>query len=82
MPNKISAIVSALMALSYSLMGILLFIYPDSAFTERFLPDYKWAYYLGTLLIVYGIYRAWRMYQKFKDDDDDEEYEYYDGTKG
>ncbi|MDZ7899887.1 MAG: hypothetical protein U5N85_17920 [Arcicella sp.] len=82
MPNKISAIVSALMALSYSFMGILLFIYPDSAFTERFLPDYKWAYYLGTLLIIYGIYRAWRMYQKFKDEDEDDDYEYYDGTKG
>jgi formate hydrogenlyase subunit 3/multisubunit Na+/H+ antiporter MnhD subunit len=81
MPNKISAIVAALMALSYSVMGILLFIYPDSAFTERFLPNYRWAYYLGALLIIYGCYRAWRVYKKFKDDDDDD-YEYYDGTKG
>jgi len=82
MPNRISAIVSALMALSYSAMGILIIIFPESAFSERFLPNYKWSYYLGLLLLVYGIYRAWRVYKKFNDDDDGEQYEYYDGRKG
>jgi hypothetical protein len=84
MPNKLSAIVYALMALSYSVMGILIMLYPESAFSERFLPNYRWSYYLGILLVVYGVYRAWRAYKKFEDDNDndDEEYEYYDGRKG
>lgn len=84
MPNKLSAIVYATMALSYSVMGILLMLYPESVFSERFLPNYRWSYYLGTLLVVYGVYRAWRAYERFKDDeeDDDEGYEYYDGKKG
>ena len=81
MPNKLSAIVYALMALSYSVMGILLIIFPESAFSERFLINYRWSYYLGILLVIYGVYRAWRAYSKFRDDDDDD-YEYYDGTKG
>ena len=82
MPNKLSAIVYAMMALSYSVMGVLIMLYPESAFSERFLPNYRWSYYLGILLVVYGVYRAWRAFKKFKDDDDDEEYEYYDGKKG
>ena len=83
MPNRLSAIVYALMALSYSVMGILIIIYPESAFSERFLPNYRWSYYLGVLLVIYGVYRAWRAYKKFEDDnDDDEEYQYYDGRKG
>ena len=82
MPNKLSAIVYAMMALSYSVMGILLMIYPESVFSERFLPNYRWSYYLGILLVVYGVYRAWRAFNKFKDDEDEDDYEYYDGTKG
>ena len=84
MPNKLSAIVYAMMALSYSVMGVLIMLYPESAFSERFLPNYMWSYYLGVLLVIYGIYRAWRAYIKYKDDDDDDDegYEYYDGKKG
>ena len=46
------------------------------------LPSYKWAYALGSLLIIYGFYRAWRIYEKFRDEDDGDDYEYYDGSKG
>lgn len=82
MPNKLSAIVYATMALSYSVMGILIMIYPESAFSERFLPNYKWSYYLGILLVVYGVYRVWRAYTKYKDDEDEDEgYQYYDDKK-
>jgi hypothetical protein len=85
MQNKSFAIVNALMALSYSIIGILLIIYPDSYFVQNFLPSKSYLYGLAVLLIVYGLYRAWRVYDKFKDeeeDDDGEEYSYYDGKKG
>ncbi|MEA5458363.1 hypothetical protein VB796_04905 [Arcicella sp. LKC2W] len=83
MPNRIFAIVNALMALSYSIIGVMLVLYPQSAFAQMMLPSSKWAYALGAVLIVYGLFRAWRVYEKFKDDDDDdEEYSYYDGRKG
>jgi hypothetical protein len=83
MQNKPFAIVSALMALSYSIIGFLLILNPDSNFAQMMLPSKTYVYALGALLIVYGFYRAWRAYQKIKDDDnDDEEYEYYDGKKG
>ncbi len=82
MQNKAFAIVNAVMALSYSFIGILLIIYPESKFAQMMLPSYMWAYALGALLIIYGLYRAWRVYEKFKEDDDDDEYEYYDGKRG
>jgi hypothetical protein len=75
------AIVNALMALSYSILGVFLALFPDSYFAQNFLPSKVYVYGLATLLIVYGLFRAWRVYKKFKDDDDDE-YEYYDGRKG
>ena len=75
------AIANAVMSLSYSLIGGLLIIYPDSVFAQMMLPSEKWAYALGIVLVVYGIFRAWRVYSRYKDDDDDD-YEYYDGTKG
>jgi protein-S-isoprenylcysteine O-methyltransferase Ste14 len=77
MPNKIFAIVNALMALSYSIIGVFLILFPDSYFAQNFLPSKTYVYGLAVLLIVYGLFRAWRVYQKFKDDDDDE-YSYYD----
>lgn len=80
MQNKAFAIVNAMMALSYSLIGILLIIYPESNFAQMMLPSSKWAYALGALLVVYGLYRAWRVYEKFRDDDDDE-FSYYDEKK-
>ncbi len=80
MQNKVFAIVNAVMALSYSLIGILLIIYPESNFAQMMLPSHKWAYALGALLVIYGLYRAWRVYEKFRDDDDDE-YSYYDDDK-
>ncbi len=78
------AIVNAVMALSYSILGIFLVLFPDSYFAQNFLPPSKgYVYGLAVLLIVYGMYRAWRVFKKFKSDDDDEdEYEYYDGKKG
>jgi sulfite exporter TauE/SafE len=84
MQNKAFAIVNAVMALSYSFIGILLIIYPESNFAQMMLPSNKWAYALGALLIIYGLYRAWRVYEKFRNDDDDdgEEYSYYDGKGG
>lgn len=82
MQNKAFAIVNAMMALSYSVIGMLLIIYPESNFAQMMLPSYKWAYALGLLLVVYGLYRAWRIYEKFRNDDDDDKYEYYDGKKG
>ncbi|PWK27423.1 hypothetical protein LV89_01736 [Arcicella aurantiaca] len=84
MPNRIFAIVNALMALSYSIIGVMLVLYPESAFAQMMLPSYKWAYALGAVLIVYGLFRAWRVYQKNRDEDeeDDEEYSYYDGSNG
>ncbi|MCU0468650.1 MAG: hypothetical protein MUF58_08615 [Arcicella sp.] len=83
MPNKAFAIVNALMALSYSIIGIMLVIYPESNFAQMMLPSKNWAYALGAVLIVYGLFRAWRVYQKIEDenDDDGEEYSYYDGRK-
>jgi hypothetical protein len=81
MQNKSFAIVSALMALSYSIIGILLILNPESNFAQMMLPSKGYVYGLGALLIAYGIFRAWRVFQKNKDDDD-EEYEYYDGKKG
>ena len=75
------AIVNAVMALSYSLIGIILIIYPESNFAQMMLPSYKWAYALGALLVIYGLYRAWRVYEKFRDDNDDDEYSYYDDKK-
>ena len=80
MQNKAFAIVNAVMALSYSMIGILLIIYPESNFAQMMLPSSKWAYALGALLVVYGLYRAWRVYEKFRDDDDDE-FSYYDEKK-
>ena len=82
MQNKAFAIVNAMMALSYSVIGMLLIIYPESNFAQMMLPSYKWAYALGVLLVVYGLYRAWRIYEKFRKNDDDDEYEYYDWKKG
>ncbi len=82
MKNKPFAIVNAFMALSYSILGIFLILNPDSYFAQNFLKSKAYVYGLGALLIVYGLYRAWRAYQKNKGDDDDEEYEYYDGRKG
>lgn len=82
MQNKAFAIVNAVMALSYSLIGILLIIYPESNFAVMMLPSKTYVYGLAALLIIYGLYRAWRVYEKFKGDDDDDEYEYYDGRKG
>ncbi len=82
MQNKAFAIVNAVMALSYSLIGVLLIIYPESNFAVMMLPSKMYVYGLAALLIIYGLYRAWRVYQKFRDDDDDDEYEYYDGRKG
>lgn len=83
MQNKAFAIVNAVMALSYSLIGILLIIYPESNFAQMMLPSKTYVYGLAALLIIYGLYRAWRVYEKFREDnDDDDEYEYYDGRKG
>jgi hypothetical protein len=82
MQNKAFAIVNAVMALSYSLIGILLIIYPESNFAVMMLPSKIYVYGLAALLIIYGLYRAWRVYEKFREDDDDDEYEYYDGRKG
>lgn len=82
MQNKAFAIVNAVMALSYSFIGILLIIYPASNFAQMMLPSNNWAYALGILLVVYGLYRAWRVYEKFREDDDGDDYEYYDGRKG
>jgi hypothetical protein len=81
--SLVLAVANALMSLSYSLIGVFLALFPDSYFAQSFLPTNKmYVYGLATLLIVYGLFRAWRVYKKFKDDDDDEEYEYYDGRKG
>ncbi len=83
MQNKAFAIVNALMALSYSIIGILLIIYPESNFAQMMLPSKTYVYGLSALLIIYGLYRAWRVYEKFREDDDnDDDYEYYDGRKG
>jgi hypothetical protein len=83
MQNKPFAIVNALMALSYSIIGILLILNPESNFAQMMLPSKTYVYGLGALLIIYGLFRAWRAYQKNKDDDDDgEEYSYYDGKRG
>jgi hypothetical protein len=82
MPKKIFALINALMALSYSVIGIFLIVNPESAFAQMMLPSYKWAYALGAVLVIYGIFRAWRAYSKIKDDDDDDEqYQYYDQPK-
>jgi len=75
-------IVNAMMALSYSILGVFLILFPDSYFAQNFLPSKSYVYSLAVLLIIYGFYRAWRVFKKFKDDDDDDEYEYYDGKKG
>jgi uncharacterized membrane protein HdeD (DUF308 family) len=83
MQNKPFAIVNALMALSYSIIGILLILNPESNFAQMMLPSKTYVYGLGALLIIYGLFRVWRAYQKNKDDDDDgEEYSYYDGKRG
>jgi hypothetical protein len=79
--SLVFAIVNALMALSYSILGVFLILFPDSYFAQNFLPSKGYVYGLAVLLMVYGFYRAWRVFKKFKDDDDDE-YEYYDGKKG
>ena len=81
MQNKSFAIVNALMSLSYSVIGIILILNPDSNFAQMMLPSKGYVYGLGVLLIAYGIFRAWRVYKKNKSDDDDD-YEYYDGRKG
>ncbi|MES2520404.1 MAG: hypothetical protein V4585_19960 [Bacteroidota bacterium] len=84
MPNKAFAIVNAIMALSYSIIGVMLILYPESNFAQMMLPSKTWVYALGAVLVIYGIFRAWRVYKKFEDDEDDdgEEYSYYDGKKG
>lgn len=69
------------MALSYSGIGVLLILNPESAFSQMMLPSSYYAYALGILLVVYGFFRAWRVYSNLKDDDDDEEYSYYDDEK-
>ncbi len=68
------------MALSYSGIGILLIFNPESAFSQMMLPSSYYAYALGLLLVIYGLFRAWRVYSNLKDDDD-EEYSYYDDEK-
>jgi amino acid permease len=81
--SLVLAIANALMSLSYSIIGVFLALFPDSYIAQRFLPSNKnYVYGLALLLIVYGLFRAWRVFKKFKDDDDDEDYEYYDGRKG
>ncbi|MFC0185011.1 hypothetical protein SAMN04515674_11581 [Pseudarcicella hirudinis] len=86
MPKTIFAIINVLMALSYAFMGLFLIIFPESYFAQMVLPSTTWAYALGGLLVIYGCFRAWRVYQKLKGEDDDEdeqqEYRYYDGKKG
>lgn len=80
MPNRIFVLVNVLMALSYSVIGMLLILYPESAFSQMMLPSHLYAYALGGLLLLYGIFRAWRVYTKLKDDDDDE-YSHYEEKK-
>lgn len=75
-------LINVLMALSYSGIGVLLIINPESAFSQMMLPSSYYAYALGFILVVYGLFRAWRVYSNLKDDDDDdEEYAYYDDEK-
>ncbi len=78
--NKIFILINVLMALSYSGIGILLIFNPESAFSQMMLPSSYYAYALGLLLVIYGLFRAWRVYSNLKDDDD-EEYSYYDDEK-
>ncbi|MEA5260905.1 hypothetical protein VB264_24115 [Arcicella aquatica] len=83
MPSRIFLLVNVLMALSYSVIGLLLILNPQSTFAQMMLPSSWYAYALGALLVIYGIFRAWRVYTKLKDEDDDdnEEYSYYDEKK-
>ncbi|WP_044173082.1 hypothetical protein [Flectobacillus major] len=80
-------IISALMSLAYVGIGIFLVIFPKSAFAQVFFPSDWWSYAWGAVLIIYGIYRGWRAYEKYKEDSSDDEddttqYRYYDGKKG
>ncbi len=81
MPNRIFVLINVLMALSYSGIGVLLILYPESAFSQMMLPSSYYAYALGIVLVLYGLFRAWRVYTKLKEEDDDEEYSYYDDEK-
>ncbi|MDR6564856.1 MULTISPECIES: hypothetical protein [unclassified Arcicella] len=83
MPSRIFLLVNVLMALSYAVIGLLLILNPQSTFAQMMLPSSWYAYALGALLVIYGIFRAWRVYTKLKDEDDDdkEEYSYYDEKK-
>jgi len=83
MSGRIFVLVNVLMALSYAVIGLLLVLNPESAFAQMMLPSSLYVYALGALLIIYGIFRAWRVYTKLKDEDDDdnEEYSYYDEKK-
>ena len=74
---RISLLVSFVGTIAGSIIGVFLILFPDSYFAQNFLPSKTYVYGLAVLLIVYGLFRAWRVYQKFKDDDDDE-YSYYD----
>lgn len=81
MPNRIFVLVNVLMALSYSAIGMLLILYPESAFSQMMLPSSIYAYALGGLLLIYGIFRAWRVYVNLKDDGDDDEFSHYEEKK-
>ncbi|MET3127705.1 type IV secretory pathway VirB6-like protein [Arcicella rosea] len=76
MPSRIFVLVNVLMALSYSVIGALLILYPESAFSQMMLPSPLYAYALGALLLLYGIFRAWRVYIKMNEDNDEGEDKY------
>jgi hypothetical protein len=82
MPHRIFLLVNILMALSYSVIGMLLILFPESTFSQMMLPSSLYAYALGTLLLIYGFFRAWRVYSKLKDEEtEDDEYSHYDEEK-
>ncbi|MDH4460615.1 MAG: hypothetical protein QE277_04280 [Flectobacillus sp.] len=70
--QKVLIIVSVITSMAYTAMGVYLIAVPDSGFAIQFLPSDNWAYVFGAVLIVYGLYRAWRAYEKVKESMDEE----------
>ena len=64
-------VMGIIMAFAYAVVGVLLIVFPESNFSKMILPSAKWSYALGLMLIIYGFFRAWRTYQKFKEDERD-----------
>lgn len=71
--QKVLIVVSVVTSMAYTAMGVYLIAVPDSGFAIQFLPSDNWAYAFGAVLIVYGLYRAWRAYEKVKDGMGDED---------